>query len=165
MQVLVPPPESGTQKSNSNFRFKELSMWGTFVEPCGSDGKGTTCDAGDPGSTPGAGRFPWRRKGQPTPVFCLGNPTGYSPWGHKELDPAECLTLLLSHYRWGGCDAAQVPQLCHQCLNMIATHRICTHFSESPVSFLDGSLLSWPSSSLQDRFLPSQRRRSFGENN
>ena len=42
-------------------------------------------DSGDTGSIPGSGRFPWKRKWQPTPVFLLGEPhglrslVGYSP--------------------------------------------------------------------------------------
>ena len=44
----------------------------------------------------------WRRKWQPTPVFLPGESqgwgslVGYSPWGHKELDTTEQLTLWLS---------------------------------------------------------------------
>ena len=44
---------------------------------------------------PWARKIPWRRKWQPTPVFCLEKShgqrslVGYSPWGHKELDTAE----------------------------------------------------------------------------
>ena len=30
------------------------------------------CNAGDPGSIPGSGRFPWRKEWQPTPVFLPG---------------------------------------------------------------------------------------------
>ena len=37
--------------------------------PGGSDGKESTCSAGDPGWIPGLGRFSWRKKWQPTPVF------------------------------------------------------------------------------------------------
>ena len=37
--------------------------------PGGSEGKESTCNAGDPGSTPGSGRFPCRGAWQPTPVF------------------------------------------------------------------------------------------------
>ena len=44
---------------------------------------------------------PWRRKWQPTPVFLPGESHGqrrlggYSPWGHKESDMTEGLTLSL----------------------------------------------------------------------
>ena len=31
--------------------------------------KNPPANAGDPGSIPGSGRFPWRRVRQPTPVF------------------------------------------------------------------------------------------------
>ena len=60
--------------------------------PGGSNGKESTCDAGDACSIPGSGRFPWRRKWQPTPVFLAGDShgqrslAGYSPWTQKELD-------------------------------------------------------------------------------
>ena len=54
--------------------------------PGGSDGKESTCSAGDLGSTPGGGH------GNSLPYSCLEDPhgqrslAGYSPWGHKELD-------------------------------------------------------------------------------
>ena len=44
---------------------------------------------------PASGRFPWRRKRQPTPVFVPGEShgqkslEGYSPRGHKGSDTAE----------------------------------------------------------------------------
>ena len=44
--------------------------------PCGSDGKESACNAGDPGSIPGLGRPPWRREWQPTPVFLPGESHG-----------------------------------------------------------------------------------------
>jgi len=34
-----------------------------------SVGKESACNAGDPGSIPGWGRFPWRRDRLPTPVL------------------------------------------------------------------------------------------------
>ena len=61
----------------------------------GSDGKESTCNAGDLGSIPGSGRFPWRRKWQPTSVFLPGefhrqrSLAGYILWGRKELDMTE----------------------------------------------------------------------------
>ena len=39
--------------------------------------KEATCNVGDTGNLgliPGFGKIPWRRKQQPTPVSCLGNP-------------------------------------------------------------------------------------------
>ena len=42
----------------------------------------------------------WRRKWQPTPIFLPGEAhgqrtlVGYSPWGSKELDTTEQLTLI-----------------------------------------------------------------------
>ena len=54
--------------------------------PDGSDGKETTCNAGDPRFDPWVGMIPWRRAWQPTPVFLPRE----SPW--KE-DPG-CLQFM-----------------------------------------------------------------------
>ena len=43
----------------------------------GSDGKASACNAGEPGSIPQSGRFPWRRKWQLTPVFLPGKFHGW----------------------------------------------------------------------------------------
>ena len=40
--------------------------------PLGSERKKSTCNAGDLGSIPGLGRFPWRRERLLTPVFWPG---------------------------------------------------------------------------------------------
>ena len=53
---------------------------GTLVEPRGSDGQETTCDAGDPGSIPGAGRPPGEGKDNPLQYSGLGNPTDRGAW-------------------------------------------------------------------------------------
>ena len=48
------------------------------------------------------GKIPWRKKRQPTPVFLPGkfhgwrSQAGYSPWGRKEADTTERLTLALT---------------------------------------------------------------------
>ena len=45
------------------------------------------------------GKIPWRRDWQPIPLFLPGefhgqlSLAGYSPWGHKESDITERLTL------------------------------------------------------------------------
>ena len=67
--------------------------------PGGSDCKASAYNAGDLGSIPGLGRFPWRRKCQPTPVLLSGNShgwrslVGYSPWDCKESDTTEQLHI------------------------------------------------------------------------
>ena len=61
----------------------------------GSDGKESSCSAGDLGSIPGLGRSPGRKHGNPLEYFCLENPhgqrslVGYSPQGRKESDTTE----------------------------------------------------------------------------
>ena len=57
--------------------------------PCSANSKESASNTGDPGSIPGSGRSPGRRKLQPTPVFLPGEPSGqrslagYTPWGRK----------------------------------------------------------------------------------
>ena len=69
--------------------------------PGGSDGKESACNAEYLGLIPGLGRSHWRREWLSTPVFlpgkCRGQKsmTGYYPWGHKESDTTEWLTLSL----------------------------------------------------------------------
>ena len=54
---------------------------------------------------PWVGKIPWRRERQPTPVFLPGefhgqrSLVGCSPWGHKESDTTEQLTLHLDFPR------------------------------------------------------------------
>ena len=59
--------------------------------------KESTCNSGDLGSIPGLGRSPGERHGYALQYSCLENPEdrGYSPWGRKEVDPAEQHTLPL----------------------------------------------------------------------
>ena len=58
-------------KVNELQHFKILSF------PGGSDGKKkkSTCNAGDPGSIPGSGRYPGEGNGCLLQYFCLKNPT------------------------------------------------------------------------------------------
>ena len=69
--------------------------------PSGSDGKESSCNAGDLGLIPGLGRS-WRREQLPAPVFWLGefhgqrSLAGYSPWGCKELDK-EALIMIFNY--------------------------------------------------------------------
>ena len=54
----------------------------------------SACNAGDLGLIPRVGKISWRRERLPTPVFWPGEFQGwYSPWGRKELDTTERLSL------------------------------------------------------------------------
>ena len=81
----------------------------TLGFPGGLDGTESACNAED-GFHPWVRKVPWRRAWQPTPVFLPGEShgqrslTGYSPWGHKESDTTERLTLsrfLFTFLPWG----------------------------------------------------------------
>ena len=48
--------------------------------PGGSMVKNPPANLGDTGSIPGWGRFPWRRKWQPTPVFLPENVMDRGDW-------------------------------------------------------------------------------------
>ena len=63
-----------------------------------SDGKESTCNAGDLGSIPGLGRSSGEGHGNPFQYSYLENPygqrslAGYSPWGCKVSDTTERLS-------------------------------------------------------------------------
>ena len=67
--------------------------------PSGSDGKESACNRQDPGSIPGMGRSPGEGNGYLFQYSCLGKShehrclASYKPYGHKELDMTEWLTL------------------------------------------------------------------------
>ena len=48
--------------------------------PCGSDGKESACNVGDPGLTPGLERSPGEENGYPLQYSCLGNPMDREAW-------------------------------------------------------------------------------------
>ena len=62
----------------------------------GSVGKASAYNVGDPGSIPGSGRSPGEGNGNPLQYSCLENPMDWeacSPWGRKESDMTERLSL------------------------------------------------------------------------
>ena len=88
-----------------------------MVFPGGSDGKESTCTAGDLSSIPGLGRSPGGGRDNPTTVFLPGESHGqkslvvYSPWDYKWSDMAErplkkmaCRKFQKEDSQWGrGC--------------------------------------------------------------
>ena len=75
-------------------RFTRAPLWLSGQRVC-LQCRGTVFD-------PWLGKIPWRRKWHPTPASLPGEFRGqrsrvaYSPWGHKESDTTEWLTLSLS---------------------------------------------------------------------
>ena len=68
--------------------------------PCGSAGKEPACNVGDQDLIPGLGRSPGKGKDLPTPVFWLREFRElYSPWGRKESETTEQLSLSLQFSR------------------------------------------------------------------
>ena len=97
---------AGTRSSNTILPgilegrdFLSLGFRGKDWTHGGSAGKESACNIREPGSIPGLGRSPRRRDGLPSPVFWPGefhrqrSLVGYSPWGRKELDKTEQLSL------------------------------------------------------------------------
>ena len=80
-----------------NFLYKRFGGW-YFLFPGGSDGKESACNVGYPGSIPASNPgSPGGGHGTPLQYSCLGNPmdrepSGLSPWGHKESEMIERLT-------------------------------------------------------------------------
>ena len=82
--------------------FLQVSIFASMSQgfPGGSEGKQSTCDAGDLGSIPGLGRSPGGVHGNPLQFSSLENPhgqrslAGYSPWDHQESDTTEQLSIV-----------------------------------------------------------------------
>ena len=86
--ALAAPP--GGIRANFSSLPVGLRWWRIFLQ------------CGRPGFDPWVGKIPWRREWQPTPVLLTGefhrqmSLVGYSPWGLKESETTERLTLSLS---------------------------------------------------------------------
>ena len=66
--------------------------------PGGTDSKESACNAGEPGLIPWLERSPGKGNGYPLYYSCVENSTAigaWCPWGHKELDMIEWLSLSL----------------------------------------------------------------------
>ena len=93
--------------------------------PGDSDGKESACNEGDLGSIPGLGRAPGGGYCNPLRYSCLENPhgqrslMGYCPWGRRESDMTEWLSVEAEAAFWGpladavGSEGSSVD--CKQC--------------------------------------------------
>ena len=66
--------------------------------PGGSDGKDSTCNAGDSGSIPGLGRSPGEGSGSPLQYSCLKNSMDRGAWRAIVHGVAESQTQLSDYH-------------------------------------------------------------------
>ena len=113
-------------------------MYYTVIEAkvqCGSSGKESSCNVGDLGLIPPLGRSPREGNSYLTPV--LENYMDYSPWGHKESDKTEWLSLSLSNVSckesvW--CDPTELQgSFCY--LSYYSSHRYLNHYMPKVCSY------------------------------
>ena len=99
------------------FHVATLSAWDF---PGGSDGKESACNIRDLGSIPGSGRYPGQENDYPLQHSFLENSMhrgawlGYSPWGRKESDMTERLTVTNKLLGMGDGSLAQSPTSSYQ---------------------------------------------------
>ena len=94
---------SQTQVSSGHTHLAKEALWRNLHPllgfPGGASGKEPTCQCRRCGFNPWLGKIPWRRAWQITPVFLPGDShrqrslADYSPWGHKESDMTEQLSI------------------------------------------------------------------------
>ena len=65
--------------------------------PGGSNDKESTCNAGDPGLTPGSGRSPGEGKRNPIQYSCLENPMDIGAWWTTVRGVTESDTIQHAH--------------------------------------------------------------------
>ena len=81
------------------FRSKSFGLWASQVALVVRNPPANGGDIRDVGSIPGLRRSPGGGHGNPLQYSCLKNPhgqrsmVGYSPWGHKESDMIEQLSI------------------------------------------------------------------------
>ena len=104
--------------------------------PGGSDGKESTCNAGDLGSIPELGRSPGGGHGNSFQYSCLEHPhgqrslEGYSPWGHKSSDTTE----RISTYILRGNSESLLWLSLNQSLKILISPKFRLYILESTVS-------------------------------
>ena len=61
-------------------KLKDVYSLESYIQPGGSDGKASACNAGDPGSFPGSGRSPGEGNGNPLQYSCQENSMDGEAW-------------------------------------------------------------------------------------
>ena len=136
--------------------------------PGGSDGKRICLQSRRPGFDRWVGKIPWRREWLLTPLFLSGEShaqrslAGYSPWGPKELDTTQWLTLTNAQPK----ASAALAQCFHRCFTKQSA-LLLTTFAEKKVLLTNLPLLSWTRASQmaplghEDLWLNSFRNKGY----
>ena len=91
---------------------------------------------GRPGFDPRVGKIPWRRERLPTPVFWPAEFHAHSPWGHKESDTTERLSLSLHHLNPNYFNWLKFPKLHSLCLGLVSDPILfCSFYFFLAISF------------------------------
>ena len=91
---IIPLPMSQVQRDSRSLKWINNNWQRHVGFPGGSVVRNPPANAGDMGLIPGLGRFPWRRKWQPSPVLLPGishgqwSLAGFNPWCHKRVRQA-----------------------------------------------------------------------------
>ena len=115
-------------------------------------------NAGDLDSVPGWGRFPWRRKWQPTPVVLPGKSHGQrEEAGARKFKVSQRVgedlaTEQQKHVPTQEAWLSHLPAVLSECLKNAVSH-VC--------SLLPGSFLAYNFLTIQ-RFLKSEKQKAFG---
>ena len=102
--------------TDQDLQYQHISRSYSQIFPGGLVGKESNCNAGDLGSTPGLGISPGGGNSYSLQYYVLENSMDYSPWGRKEFDMTEQMSLSLSNAESlilpCCCSAAKSLQLC-----------------------------------------------------
>ena len=81
------------KNENPHTLLKESNLSIDMGFPYGLASKESACNVGDLGLIPGLGRYPGEGKGYPLQYWPGEFHGPYSPWGRKESDMTDCLSL------------------------------------------------------------------------
>ena len=134
--------------------------------PDSSAGKESTCNAGDLGLIPGLGRSSGEGKGYPLQYSGPENPMD-SPWGHKELDRVEWLSLSLSFFSllavlWNSAFSKVYPSLSPLLFTSLLSWAVWEAPSDSHFAFLHFSFFGMVSVTASCTMLQTSVHSSSG---
>ena len=114
------------------------------ILPGGSDAKESVCNAGDPASIPGSGRYPREGNGNPLQYSCLENPVDWSLEGYSSGVAMGCsdMTEQLSR-TWTIARQAPLSTVFQVCSNSCSLSWSCYLTKSTSIIFPAAFLTFW----------------------